>query len=108
MSPYVQSRICVFLWMVFAATAPARSEPAPPAQDNVQEVPTPSRPGEYPNSLFKPPYPTPISKESQELNEKYLLGDWFGARSELANLGIEPTVLFIVDPFGNVTGGRQP
>jgi carbohydrate-selective porin OprB len=70
-------------------------------------VPTPSRPGEYPNSLFKPPYPTPISKESQEFNEKYLLGDWFGARTELANLGIEPTVLFIVDPFGNVTGGRQ-
>ena len=35
------------------------------------------------------------------------IGDWLGARTELANSGIEPTVLFIVDPFGNVTGGRQ-
>ena len=61
------------------------------------------RPGEYPNYLFKSPFPPPTSKESQEFDEKC----WLGARTELANLGIEPTVLFIVDPFGNVTGGRQ-
>ncbi len=57
--------------------------------------------------MFKSPFPPPTSKETEEFREKYLFGDWLGYRTDLAKLGIDPTVLFIIDPFGNVTGGRQ-
>jgi len=107
MSPYVRFRICAVFWAVSAITVPAHSEPAPSAQDDAREQSAPLRPGEYPNYLFKPPFPAPPAEESQEFREKYLFGDWLGARSELAKLGIKPTLLFILDPFGNVTGGRQ-
>lgn len=92
---------------LFALTVPARSDPAPSVQDNAQEEPASLRPGEYANYSSKSPYAPAISKESREFDEKYLFGDWLGAGTELANLGIEPTILFIVDPFGGVTGGRQ-
>ena len=65
------------------------------------------RPGEYPNYLFKAPFPAPTAEESQEFREKCLFGDWLGERSELAKLGIKPSLFFILDPFGNVTGGQQ-
>jgi len=99
--------VCAVFWAVFTATVPARTEPALSAQEDAPEQLAPLRPGEYPNYLFKPPFPPPTSEESQEFREKYLFGDWLGARSELAKLGIEPAILFIIDPFGNVTGGRQ-
>jgi porin len=44
---------------------------------------------------------------SEEFREKYLFGDWFGYRSELAAHGIKPSVLFIVDPFANTIGGLR-
>jgi porin len=37
-----------------------------------------------------------------------LLGDWRGLRSRLADRGITVAVLFIADPFGNVSGGVRP
>jgi hypothetical protein len=74
MSPYVRCGVCAVLWAVFAATAPARSDPAPSAQDNAQDELAPLRPGKYPKYLFKSPFPPPTSKESQEFNEKYLFG----------------------------------
>jgi porin len=89
-------------------TVPAHSEPAPSAQEDVREPSGALRPGEYPNYLFKPPaFPAPTAEESQEFREKYLFGDWLGERPELAKSGIKPSLLFILDPFGNVTGGRQ-
>lgn len=107
MSPYVRFGVCAVFWAGFAVTVAAHSEPAPSAQDDAPEQLAPLRPGEYPNHLFKSPFPPPTAEESQEFREKYLFGDWLGERSELAKLGIEPTLLFILDPFGNVIGGRQ-
>jgi porin len=63
-------------------------------------------PGEYPQHPFLSPFP-PLAKERRELRDKYLLGDWHGVRSQLAEHGIHLTGLFITDPFGNVLGGRR-
>jgi porin len=65
-------------------------------------------PGEYPHHLFRSPFPSQAAAASDEYRDKYLLGDWSGSRSRLAERGIKPTLLFIVDPFGSVTGGLQP
>jgi porin len=107
MRPTVQLAASALCWAVFAFTAAAQSEttPAPPVEMPVQ--PVPSRPGEYPDHLFREPHPAPISETPEELREKYLLGDWMGTRSELAADGIKPLVLFITDPFVNMTGGLK-
>jgi hypothetical protein len=65
------------------------------------------RPGEYPEHLFHEPFPAPVVETSEEFREKYLFGDWLGARSELAAQGIKPLVLLIIDPFVNASGGRR-
>lgn len=46
-------------------------------------------------------------RTSDEFTEKYLFGDWLGVRSDLADQGIKPLVLFITDPFDNAAGGRR-
>jgi porin len=63
-------------------------------------------PGEYPQHRFASPFP-PLVEERQELRDKYLPGDWLGARSRLAEHGINLTALFITDPFANVLGGQK-
>jgi len=55
---------------------------------------------------FRAPFVTPIADSSQEFREKYLLGDWMGERPKLAHRGIRFALLSIIDPFGNVTGGK--
>jgi carbohydrate-selective porin OprB len=67
----------------------------------------PPLPGEYPYHPFRSPFPSQTAATSDEFREKYLLGDWFGYRSELAAHGIKPSLLLIVDPFGNVIGGLR-
>jgi porin len=64
-------------------------------------------PAEYPDHLFQEPFPRPVNQTTNDFREKYFFGDWLGVRSELADRGIKPLVLFITDPFGNVTGGRR-
>jgi porin len=64
-------------------------------------------PDEYPERRFRSPFPSPLAEEKHELHDKYLLGDWLGVRSKLVNHGINLTVLFITDPFGNVRGGQR-
>ena len=64
-------------------------------------------PGEYPYHPFRSPFPHQTAAAGDEFREKYLFGDWLGSRSMLAEHGIKPTVLFIVDPFGNVMGGNK-
>jgi carbohydrate-selective porin OprB len=64
-------------------------------------------PGEYPYHPFRSPFPHQTAAASDEFREKYLFGDWFGYRSELAAHGIKPSLLFIVDPFANVMDGLR-
>jgi len=71
------------------------------------ERPARLRPGEYPDYLFREPHPAPVAATSGDFREKYLFGDWLGARSQLAEEGIRPLVLFITDPFVNASGGRR-
>jgi len=64
-------------------------------------------PGEYPYHPFHSPFPSQAAAAGDEYRDKYLLGGWFGYRSRLAERGIKPTLLFIVDPFGNAIGGLR-
>jgi porin len=64
-------------------------------------------PGEYPERRFRSAFAAEVTGEKQELREKYLLGDWLGTRARLVKHGINLTVLFITDPFGNVLGGER-
>jgi porin len=105
---------------VFVLSAASQSEIAPsdpsgaiqsesPSAPQVElpERPARMRPGEYPDYLFREPHPAPIAETGDEFREKYLFGDWLGARSQLAADGIKPLVLFIADPFVNTTGGLK-
>jgi porin len=57
--------------------------------------------------LFREHFPAPVAETSDDFRDKYLFGDWLGARSKLASEGIRPLILFITDPFVNTTGGRR-
>jgi porin len=73
-------------------------------------LPEPSarlRPGEYPEYLFSEQFHAPRATTSEEFRDRYLFGDWLGARSELAEQGIRPLALFITDPFVNASGGLR-
>jgi hypothetical protein len=107
MTPEVRLGVCAVCWAVFAVSAAAQSDTIPVAQVEPLERPARLRPGEYPEHLFHEPFPAPVVETSEEFREKYLFGDWLGPRSELAGEGIKPLVIFITDPFGNVTGGRR-
>lgn len=92
-----QSRnMIVFFWAALAAAPPIRS------QSTLQQ-----RPGEYPEYLFREPFPRPFQQTREDFSDKYLFGDWLGARSELAAHGVRPQLLFIIDPSANVRGGRR-
>jgi hypothetical protein len=107
MRPKVPFAMCAVCCAVFAHSAPAQSEPTPVAQIEQPEPLARLRPGEYPNYLFREPYPAPLVETSEAFREKYLFGDWLGARPELADQGIKLLVLMITDPFGNVSGGMR-
>jgi porin len=94
-------------WAVFAAHAVAQPETNPPTQVEPPERPARQRPGEYPVYLFQEPHPAPVIETSEDFREKYLFGDWLGARVDLADEGIKPQALFITDPFADVAGGRR-
>jgi porin len=99
--------VCALGWAVLTPYAIAQSETNPPPQVEPPERPARQRAGEYPDYLFREPHPAPIAETSEEFREKYLFGDWLGARSQLADEGIKPLVLFITDPFVNAAGGRR-
>lgn len=90
------------VWVVFAAAARAQpaSPPAPP------DVPS-GQAGENQDREFHSAFPAPASDTPDEFRSRYLFGDWMGVRSALADRGIRFNLLFIADPFGNVTGGQR-
>jgi hypothetical protein len=90
-----------------AGFAAAQPESIPPAQIEPPDRPSRLRPGEYPAYLFSEHFPAPVTESNDEFQQKYLFGDWLGARSQLADEGIKPLVIFISDPFVNATGGRR-
>jgi porin len=102
----VQLAVGALFWAVLVPAALAQTETNPPAQVEPPR-PTRQRPGEYPDYLFREPHPAPVHETSEEFREKYLFGDWLGARPQLAAEGIKPLVLFITDPFVNAAGGRR-
>jgi len=103
----LQLGVCALCRAVFAQYAIAQSETNSLAQVEPVDPPAHELPGEYPEHLFREPYPPPVAETSEDFRQKYLLGDWLGARSQLAAIGIKPLVLLISDPFGNVTGGHR-
>jgi carbohydrate-selective porin OprB len=98
---------CAAAWAALALAALAQSETTTEAQGEPPERSARQRPGEYPDYLFREPHPAPVAETSDDFREKYLLGDWAGARTDLADEGIKPLVLFITDPFVNAAGGRR-
>jgi porin len=107
MKPAFRLGACAACWAVFAGVAVAQSEDTTVAQIEPLDRRARVRPGEYPDYLFPEPHPAPLVETSEEFREKYLFGDWLGARPELADQGIKPQVLFITDPFVNASGGRR-
>jgi porin len=107
MRPEARLAACAGCWAVFALSAVAQSETAPAPQMELPQRPSRLRPGEYPDYLFREHFPAPVIETSEDFRDKYLFGDWLGARSELAGEGIKPLVIFITDPFVNTTGGRR-
>jgi porin len=107
MWPNVRLGACAACWAVFAASARAQSETPIATQVETPALPTRQRPGEYPDYLFSEPHPAPVVETSEDFRDKYLFGNWLGARSQLADDGIKPQALFITDPFVNAAGGRR-
>ena len=105
MRPVFRVGACAVCWAAFALPAAAQSERTPAAQAEPPERSARLRPGEYPDYLFREHFPAPVVETSEEFRDKYLFGDWVGARSELADQGIKPLALFITDPFVNASGG---
>src|SRR5262245_32582712 len=95
--------VCVWsiCWPLHALSAYAQSE-------NVVTGRTVSQlPGEFPEHLFLEPFPRPVVEAPDDFQEKYLFGDWLGARSQLVENGVQPSVLFVTDPFVNAVGGLR-
>jgi hypothetical protein len=82
--------------VIFVLAGPAHAQTAPS-----------QKPGEYPDHLFREPFPRPVDQTGEDFRDNYFFGDWMGARPELAGRGIKPSVLLITDPFVNATGGRR-
>ena len=75
-----QSRnMIVFFSAALAVASPSRS------QSTIQQ-----KPGEYPEYLFREPFPQSVQQTSKDFSDKYLFGDWLRARSELEAHGIRP------------------
>jgi porin len=98
---------CALCWTVLAHSATAQSETTPAAPVESLERLARQRPGEYPDYLFREHFPAPDVETGEEFRNKYLFGDWLGARPELADQGIKPQVLFVSDPFVNASGGQR-
>jgi porin len=94
-------------WTAFCGFAGAQTESTALAQVEQQGSVSRQRPGEYPDYLFRESRPSPDGETSDDFRDKYLLGDWFGSRTQLADEGFKPLVLFITDPFVNASGGRR-
>jgi porin len=107
MRPEVGLSAIAVCWAAFALSAAAQSETTPAGQIETPGRAARLRPGEYPDYLFREDFPSPIIETSEDFREKYLFGDWLGARSALVDQGITPLVLFITDPFVNAAGGRR-
>jgi porin len=107
MRPEVRLVACAVCWAVVAFSANAQSEGTPTTPADLPGSSRRQRPGEYPDYLFQEHFPAPLAETSADFQEKYLFGDWLGARLQLADDGIRPSVLFITDPFVNTTGGLR-
>jgi hypothetical protein len=54
-----------------------------------------------------PQVPVSLRPFQLVLPREHLLGDWFGLRTKAEEVGISPTVTFVSDVAGNVTGGKS-
>jgi hypothetical protein len=88
--------------VLFAARFPAGAA----AQSTSAAAPS-GQPGGNRDNEFHSPLPAPLLENREAFRSQYLLGDWMGARSALAGRGIRFDMLFISDPFGNVSGGLR-
>src|SRR5262249_48828914 len=82
MGPGIRAGGCAVCWAFTGLSAAAHSESPPVGQVEPLQPPRP-RPGESPDPLFREPHPAPVIETSQDFHEKYLFGDWLGARREL-------------------------
>jgi porin len=102
MTRQLLSAAIAVLWAAFAASAVAQTAPTPTPQTGPPSDPSSEQPSQY--SDYE--YHSPIA-QADTFRDKYFLGDWLGLRSKLADRGIRVALLYITDPFGDVTGGQQ-
>jgi porin len=107
-APKAHTAIASVVVAVSVATADhARAAPEVGQDDGSPPQGRSGLPGEYPQHRYRSSFPSPNTEEEADFEDKYLTGDWLGARSNLADHGVTVTALFISDAFGNVVGGRR-
>jgi carbohydrate-selective porin OprB len=89
MAPPASAAVAILFFVAWAAAQAPPNAPALPMEKQDYEFHTPHAP--------KPP----------DDFTQYLLGDWMGFRSRLADRGVTFAVLLIADPLGNVSGGAR-
>lgn len=52
------------------------------------------------------PTPTAIAPQTNTMNSDLALGDWGGLRSDIANSGVTFDSYYVMNPAGNVSGGK--
>jgi porin len=92
----------VVLWPAFAATGTAQTAITARRQNSPSDVSS-----QQPAQNLDYEYHSPIPQTSETFRDKYLFGDWLGIRSKLADRGVQLALLYITDPFGDVTGGQR-
>jgi hypothetical protein len=88
--------------------ASVRAQSASPAVLTPATMPSAS--GAESNGAVNPPLidqtPVDVRPFQIALPKGHLFGDWLGARTELEQMGISPTLTLEIDTAGNPTGGR--
>ena len=89
-------------YLVFAAASGAQSTSTSAQANAPSEQAGASQDKEFHSASL-----APAVENRDAFRSQFLFGDWMDARSSLADRGIQFNLLFIADPFGNVTGGRR-
>ncbi len=107
-------RMAILLFTISLQTGGAQSTNSPPTAGSDLSTNAVSHTGSATNSAGYGTAKTDLPREPEDLRpfqipmpSGHLLGDWLGARTWMEDQGITPSVTFVSDMAGNVSGGRS-
>jgi porin len=106
MMPAMRVVLAVVFCVLLTVSGTAQFVSAIPQDTSLPSLPT-ELPDQNSDLELHAPFRTADADPSDEFPDTYLMGDWKGLRSRLADQGIRFALLSISDPFGNLTGGLQ-